>query len=115
MSGSGNWALLDMARRMTPVGCPVLPRPTSMTSQRLQPAHATPFSREEHPMGFRIALAPTLLVGGTLLAASLHAQQLATITGKVTNARTGEPLAVVGVRVQGTELSAVTGEDGTYR
>ena len=66
-------------------------------------------------MGFRIALAPTLLAGGTLLAASLHAQQLATITGKVTNARTGEPLAVVGVRVQGTELSAVTGEDGTYR
>src|SRR5947207_4915094 len=66
-------------------------------------------------MGFRIALAPTLLAGGTLLAASLHAQQLATITGKVTNARTGEPLAVVGVRVQGTELSAVTSEDGTYR
>jgi len=66
-------------------------------------------------MGFRIALAPTLLAGGTLLAASLHAQQLATITGKVTNARTGEPLAVVGVRVEGTELSAVTGEDGTYR
>jgi TonB-dependent starch-binding outer membrane protein SusC len=66
-------------------------------------------------MGFRIAFASTLLAGGMLLAASLHAQQVATITGKVTNARTGEPLAVVNVRVQGTELGAVTAEDGVYR
>ncbi|HEV2752190.1 MAG TPA: SusC/RagA family TonB-linked outer membrane protein [Gemmatimonadales bacterium] len=66
-------------------------------------------------MAFRIGLAATLLAGGTLLGASLHAQELATIRGKVTNARTGEPLAVVSVQVQGTELRALTGEDGTYR
>ena len=65
-------------------------------------------------MALRNALATTL-AASALLGASLDAQQAATITGKVTNRRTGEPLAVVNLRVQGTELGAVTGEDGVYR
>lgn len=66
-------------------------------------------------MGLRVALATMLLAGGTIAGPAIGAQQLATITGKVTNARTGEPLAVATVRVQGTELGAITSDDGTYR
>jgi TonB-linked SusC/RagA family outer membrane protein len=66
-------------------------------------------------MGLRIALAATLFAGGTMLGAPLSAQQLATISGKVTDAQTGNPLAVANVVVQGTQLGAVTADDGTYR
>lgn len=66
-------------------------------------------------MGFRIALAVTLLAGSTMLGAPLRAQQLATISGKVTDAKTGEPLAAAGVLVQGTQVGAITANDGSYR
>ncbi|HEV2180138.1 MAG TPA: carboxypeptidase-like regulatory domain-containing protein, partial [Gemmatimonadaceae bacterium] len=93
-------------------------------------------------MGLRLALALSLLAGGAMVAESLPAQQpaaaamhepafaatpippvtrltdhrraLGTISGKVTDVKTGEPLTAAGVKVEGTELGAVTGEDGTY-
>ena len=66
-------------------------------------------------MGFRIALAVTLLAGSTMLNAPLRAQQLATISGKVTDAKTGEPIGAAAVLVQGTQAGAITSIDGTYR
>src|SRR6185437_5907068 len=93
-------------------------------------------------MGLRIALALSLLAGGTMVAGSLPAQQPATaaalesspgfatgapaprlterrapgtISGKITDVKTGEPLAAAGVRLEGTELGGISGEDGTYR
>jgi TonB-linked SusC/RagA family outer membrane protein len=94
-------------------------------------------------MGLRLALALSLLAGGTMVAESLPAQQpaqaaaiqtpafvatgvapaarltdnrraLGTVSGKVTDVKTGEPLAAAGVRIEGTELGSTTGEDGTY-
>jgi len=66
-------------------------------------------------MGLRRVLAVSLLAGGTLLTIPLSAQQLATVAGKVTDAKTGEPIAAAGVVVQGTQVGAVTANDGTYR
>ena len=66
-------------------------------------------------MGLRSVIAVALLAGGSIITAPLHAQQLATITGKVTDAKTGEPLAVAGVVVQGTQIGTMTANDGTYR
>lgn len=66
-------------------------------------------------MSLRMALTVTLLAGGTMLGVPLSAQQLATISGRVTDAQTGNPLAVATVVVQGTQLGAVTADDGTYR
>ncbi|MGH7648063.1 MAG: TonB-dependent receptor plug domain-containing protein, partial [Gemmatimonadaceae bacterium] len=95
-------------------------------------------------MGLRIALALSLLAGGALVAVPLPAQKPAvaaavqsspgfaaafapaairltesqrapgTISGKVTDAKTGEPLAAAGLKLGNTELGGVTGEDGTY-
>jgi TonB-linked SusC/RagA family outer membrane protein len=95
-------------------------------------------------MGLRIALALSLLAGGALVAAPLPAQTPAvaaavqsspgfaaafapaairltesrrapgSISGKVTDAKTGEPLAAAGLKLGNTELGGVTGEDGTY-
>ena len=94
-------------------------------------------------MGLRLALALSLLAGGTMVAESVPAQQparaaaihtpafvatgvppavrltdsrraLGTVSGKVTDVKTGEPLAAAGVRLEGTELGGTTGEDGTY-
>jgi len=66
-------------------------------------------------MGLRMALAMTLLAGGTVFGLPLQAQQLATISGKITDAKTGEPISAVAVTVQGTQLGGVTGDDGAYR
>jgi TonB-linked SusC/RagA family outer membrane protein len=66
-------------------------------------------------MGLRSVIAVALLAGGSIITAPLHAQQLATITGKVTDAKTGEPLAVAGVVVQGTQIGTMTANDGSYR
>lgn len=95
-------------------------------------------------MGLRIALALSLLACGALVAAPLPAQQPAvpaavepspgfaasgapatqrltdrhapgTISGRVTDAKTGEPLSAAGLKLQGTELGGVTGDDGTYQ
>jgi len=94
-------------------------------------------------MGLRLALALSLLAGGTMVAESLPAQQpaqaaaiqtpafiatgvppaarltdnrraLGTVSGKVTDVKTGEPLAAAGVSIEGTQLGGTTGEDGTY-
>jgi len=66
-------------------------------------------------MGLRMALAITLLASGTVFGLPLNAQQIATITGKVTDARTGEPIPLASVRVEGTQLGGVSADDGTYR
>ena len=95
-------------------------------------------------MGLRIALAVSLLAGGAMVAESLPAQAPAanavqpspgflaggpppaalrltdnrrapgTISGKVTDAKTGEALAAASLRLAGTELGGATAEDGTY-
>jgi TonB-linked SusC/RagA family outer membrane protein len=58
-----------------------------------------------------------LLAGTGVLASRLRAQQagVGTIAGKVTDAQSGAPLDAVTITVQGTQLGAFTGPDGTYR
>jgi TonB-linked SusC/RagA family outer membrane protein len=60
-------------------------------------------------MGIRCVFALALLGPAALLA------QQGIITGKVTDAHTGEPRVTAVVTVEGTELAAVTGRDGAYR
>src|SRR3990170_201673 len=46
---------------------------------------------------------------------SLRAQQTGTITGRVTDAETGEPVPAATVRAVGTQAATVTRADGSYR
>ncbi|MGH7621540.1 MAG: carboxypeptidase-like regulatory domain-containing protein, partial [Gemmatimonadaceae bacterium] len=62
-----------------------------------------------------MALAITLLASGTVFGLPLRAQQLATISGKVTDAKTGEPISAAAITVQGSQLGGVSGDDGAYR
>jgi TonB-linked SusC/RagA family outer membrane protein len=65
----------------------------------------------------RAWFAAMLLAGTGVLASRLRAQQagVGTIAGKVTDAQSGAPLDAVTITVQGTQLGAFTGPDGTYR
>ena len=64
----------------------------------------------------RTWIAAMLLSGTSVLATPLGAQQPAgTIAGRVADAQSSRPLDAVTVAVQGTQLGAVTGPDGTYR
>src|SRR5256885_10135832 len=65
----------------------------------------------------RAIFAAVLFAGSSLLGPALGAQQAGngTIAGKVTDAPSGGPLESVTIAVQGTQLGAVTGPDGTYR
>ena len=49
-----------------------------------------------------------------LFATQLHAQQTRTITGKVTDARTGEILAGVTIKAGNSNLLSQTSSDGTF-
>ena len=64
--------------------------------------------RWKHVVGF-LALGGALLAGGPVAA-----QAGGTITGRVTAAGTGEPVAGAAVRVADTQLGALTGADGRY-
>ncbi len=64
-------------------------------------------TRPSQPLAFLIAFL-SLLLAGTLA----HATDL---TGKITNAQGGEPLGKVHIAVIGTQLVAVTANDGTFR
>ncbi|MGI8484678.1 MAG: SusC/RagA family TonB-linked outer membrane protein [Thermomicrobiales bacterium] len=67
-------------------------------------------------MGIRVVFAFTLIACGTMLGTAVQAQGTGgSVTGRVTDARSGEPLAAATVTVQGTQLGGVTGQDGTYR
>lgn len=55
-----------------------------------------------------------LAAGIALLTALPLAAQNRTVTGTVTDARSGEPLVGVTVTIQGTTLGATTGLDGVY-
>lgn len=55
-----------------------------------------------------------LAAGIALLTALPLAAQNRTVTGTVTDARSGEPLVGVTVIIQGTTLGATTGLDGVY-
>ena len=70
-------------------------------------------------MRVRAVLVGALLTTGSLLrAAALGAQEPAgtgAVTGRVTDARSGEPLVSVTIAVQGTALGALTERDGSYR
>ena len=65
----------------------------------------------------RTWLAAMLFAGTSVLGTAVGAQQAgtATITGRVTDAQSGGPLEAVTIAVQGTQLGATTGPDGTYR
>ena len=65
----------------------------------------------------RAIFAAVLFAGSSLLGPALGAQQAGngTIAGKVTDAQSGGPLESVTIAVQGTQLGAITGPDGTYR
>ncbi|HKW09983.1 MAG TPA: TonB-dependent receptor plug domain-containing protein, partial [Gemmatimonadaceae bacterium] len=65
----------------------------------------------------RAWFAAMLLAGTGVLAPKLSAQQAGSgiVAGKVTDAQSGAPLDAVTIAVQGTQLGAVTGPDGTYR
>ncbi len=60
-------------------------------------------------MRLRAAFALVLLVPGML------AGQPGTVTGRVTDARSGDPIASAAVHVEGTALVVETGRDGRYR
>lgn len=69
-------------------------------------------------MNYRAVFSAALLAGVNAFAGMLGAQQPSPggiVTGRVTDAQSGSPIAAVTVAVQGTELGAITGTDGTYR
>ena len=69
-------------------------------------------------MNYRAMFSAALLAGVNALVGTLGAQQASPggiVTGRVTDAQSGSPIAAVTVAVQGTELGAITGSDGTYR
>src|SRR5258708_3708882 len=68
-------------------------------------------------MRVRAVIVSALLTTGSLRGAALAAQEPGTgvVTGRVTEARSGEPIAAATVTVQGSSLGAVTGRDGGYR
>jgi TonB-dependent starch-binding outer membrane protein SusC len=67
-------------------------------------------------MGIRVVSALALFAGGVMLGTPLYAQRTSgTITGVVTDARSGQPLASATVTVRGTELGGQTGSDGRFR
>ncbi len=65
----------------------------------------------------RTWLAAMLFSGASAFTPALGAQQAGngTIAGRVTDAQSGAPLEAVTIAVQGTQLGATTGPDGTYR
>jgi TonB-linked SusC/RagA family outer membrane protein len=65
----------------------------------------------------RTWLAAMLFSGASVFTPALGAQQAGsgTIAGRVTDAQSGAPLEAVTIAVQGTQLGATTGPDGTYR
>jgi TonB-linked SusC/RagA family outer membrane protein len=58
-------------------------------------------------------LSATLLAGG-LAPAAVYAQQAGTVTGRVTDATTGQPVASAQVQVVGTNIGAIANEEGRY-
>ena len=69
-------------------------------------------------MRVRSVYGAALLAGANVLGAALGAQQTGgngTVTGRVTDAQSGSPIAAVTIAVQGTQLGAITASDGTYR
>lgn len=52
---------------------------------------------------------------GSPATAGAQAAQTGIIAGRVTDARSGEPIPAASVAVEGTRLGAATGEDGRYR
>src|SRR4051812_15487228 len=65
----------------------------------------------------RRAILAALLFAGSLAGPTLDAQQpgTGTIAGRATDAQSGSPLEAVTIAVQGTQLAAITGPDGTFR
>src|SRR5688572_15944006 len=68
---------------------------------------------EMHKM-FRV-VAAILIVGAISFAERVEALQQGTITGRVLNVQTGEPLASAQVVVQGTQIGGLTDPSGRYR
>src|SRR5690242_6309105 len=86
-------------------------------------------------MGIRVVFASMLCAGAAMLGPALSAQDATsldtdgaasgfaapsrviagTVSGRVTDARSGDPVSGVSVTVANTQLGAVTGNDGSYR
>src|SRR5205814_1223917 len=82
------------------------------------PMAAKPISTKEYMMRPRAMFTALLLAGTSILAPAVGAQQQTgggTIAGKATDAQSGAPLEAVTIAVQGTQLGAVTGPDGSFR
>jgi TonB-linked SusC/RagA family outer membrane protein len=61
-----------------------------------------------------LVTAVAALLGG-LLCVPTAAAQSGTITGRVTDSRSGQPVVSATIEVGGTRLATTTGDDGTYR
>src|SRR5690348_1179669 len=79
----------------------------------MSPGGKMRLSLVRRPPGWLVAA----LVGAALALTSARVAraQAATVTGQVTDARTGEGIAGVAIEVQGTSLAASTRNDGRYR
>jgi iron complex outermembrane receptor protein len=56
-----------------------------------------------------------LMLAGLLLSVQLLWAQTKTVTGKVTDAKDGAPIAGVSIKVKGSNTGTFTGNDGSYR
>ncbi|HEU4747155.1 MAG TPA: carboxypeptidase-like regulatory domain-containing protein, partial [Gemmatimonadaceae bacterium] len=66
--------------------------------------------------GFKLLLSSAAIALALLSqAGAAHAQATGTITGRVTDAETGEPVSEATVRAVGTQAAATTRADGSYR
>ena len=55
------------------------------------------------------------VLGAVLWAPAALAQQGGTVTGRVTDVRSGQPIAGAAVQIEGTALGTAAGDDGRYR
>ncbi len=80
--------------------------------------HCRPVPRRSTPRArwaTRCALAAAALLGVLGLAEPAAAQARGSVTGTVTNAQTGAPLASVNILIVGTQQGTLTRNDGTFR
>jgi hypothetical protein len=63
----------------------------------------------------RVTALLVLSLSSIILAGALEAQETRTVTGRVLDQSTRQPIADVVVRLHGVELAALTGEDGRFR
>jgi iron complex outermembrane receptor protein len=92
--------------------------PLTLTMDIATPVRTTPSSVFRPPAlarcGRALAGVLALMVLACAIAPAALAQQTGTVTGRVTNAETGEPIAGVNVAVLGTQRGTTTNADGRF-